>query len=218
MHTASNPLVDMYQTQLEASRRLADVMLSGTERIDHVLIEAAHRAITDQLNLAQAVVSARDSNGVAKLQATYLSRRPDNAVNYQREMAQIFADIQNEIGKSMQYYMEQVGSTISSNAASTTRARPQAQPNGNTFDPVTGIFSAWETAFREVASMANRNLAVARSSLEKMASATVEAAQRGNGAAVDDATFAADATGARAKGGDAHGERKAHSTGKRAGR
>lgn len=197
MQVQTNPIVDIYQTQLEASRRLADVVFSGTERIEHVLIDATHRAVTDQLNLAQAVASARDPNGVANIQATYLSRRPDNAVNYQRELVSIFAEIQNEIGKSMQYYMEQIGSTMSSSAAAGTTTRGQASDNA--FNPVTGLFSVWETAFREVATMANRNMEVARSGFEKMASATTEAATKA------------------AESAEAHVDRKGHS-GKRSGR
>jgi hypothetical protein len=207
-----NPIADIYQTQLEASRRLADVVFSGTERIDRVLIDATHRAVTDQLNLAQAVAAARDPNGVASLQATYLSRRPDNAVNYQREIVRIMAEIQSEFGKSMQYDLEQLGSTVSAGAS--MRAAP-AQPNDSPFNPVTGMFSVWESAFREVASLANRNMDAARSNFEKMASATMDAAQRANGATVD-AAYAATEGNDAAPG--SQEERKGQGAGKRTGR
>jgi phasin family protein len=200
MQPETNPIADMYQTQLEASRRLADVVFSGTERIDRALIDATHRAVTDQLNLAQAVASARDPNGVASVQATYLSRRPDNAVNYQRELVRIFAEIQNEVGRSMQYYMEQLGSTMSAGAANVSMRAAQAQTQDNAFNPVTGLFSIWETAFREVATMANRNMAAAKSGFEKMAGSTIDAA-----AATDDSA-------------EEHSGRKSHSGGKRSGR
>ncbi len=185
MQTAMNPMVDMYQTQLEASRRLADVVFAGTERIDRVMIEATHRAVTDQLNFAQAVASTRDPNGVANLQATYLSRRPDNAVNYQREIVRIFAEVQSEIGKSMQYYMEQFGSTMANSASAVSSRIGQDKRDNTSFNPVTGMFSVWETAFREIASMTNRNLAAARSSFENVTSATANAAQRAAAATAD---------------------------------
>jgi phasin family protein len=204
MQPEKNPIAGIYQTQLEASRRLADVVFSGTERLDRVLIDATHRAVTDQLNLAQAVASARDPNGVASVQATYLSRRPDNAVNYQRELVRIFAEIQNEVGKSMQYYMEQLGSTMSATATNaawrSTQTQAQAQAGDSAFNPVTDMFSIWEKAFQEVATMANRNMAAARTGLEKMAEATMDAA------AVAD------------EGAEEHQERKGHSGGKRSGR
>src|SRR5207237_264438 len=136
MPSAMNPIIDMCQTQLEASRRLADVVFAGTERIDRVVMDAAHRAVTDKLNFAQAVVATRDPGGIADLQSTFLSRRPDNAMNYQRELIRVFAEIQSEVGKSMQYYIEQVGSSLSLSAATSTRA-VQEHANDATFNPMT---------------------------------------------------------------------------------
>lgn len=174
MPSVSNPIVDMYQMQLEASRRLADVVFSGTEKIDRVVIEATHRAFTDQLNFAHAIASARDPKGVANLQASFFSRRPDNAVNYQKEIMRVFAEIQNEIGRSVQDYIEQFGSNVASNATAPLKA-VQEQANESVFNPVTGMFSVWESAFREVASLANKNMAAARSSFENVANSTVSA-------------------------------------------
>lgn len=224
MQTAMNPIADMYQTQLEASRRLADVVFAGTERMDRVMIEATHRAVTDQLNFAQAVASVRDPNGVANLQTTFMSRRPDTAVNYQREIVQIFADIQNEIGKSMQYYMEQFGATMTTSVPATSlrNGQSEGQDSGRTFNPVTGIFSVWETAFREVASMANRNMATARSSFENAASATADATQRAGSATVDvvqsagsAASNSADAASGMANAADGADDHKLQGGGKR---
>ena len=176
MPSAMNPIIDMCQTQLEASRRLADVVFSGTERIDRVVIDAAHRAVTDQLNFAQAVVATRDPAGIADLQTTYMSRRPDNAMNYQRELIRVFAEIQSEVGKSMHYYIEQFGSSLNANAATSTRqARDHA--NDAMFNPMTGMFSVWESAFREVSSLASRNMEAARSSFETVSHAAADTAQ-----------------------------------------
>lgn len=177
MPSAMNPIIDMCQTQLEASRRLADVVFAGTERIDRVVIDAAHRAITDQLNFAQAVVSTRDPGGIADLQATFLSRRPDNALNYQRELIRIFAEIQSEIGKSMQYYIEQFGSNLNINAAVSTRSA-QDHANDAMFNPMTGMFSVWETAFREVSTLASRNMEAARATFENVSNVAADTAQR----------------------------------------
>lgn len=192
MPSAMNPIIDMCQTQLEASRRLADVVFAGTERIDRVVIDAAHRAVTEQLNFAQAVVATRDPGGIAELQATFLSRRPDNAMSYQRELIRIFAEIQSEVGKSMQYYIEQFGSNLSMSAISPTRsAREHA--NDALFNPVTGMFSIWETAFREVSTITNRNLEAARSSFENVSAAAADTAQYATEVGIKTAESAASA-------------------------
>src|SRR5256885_1747749 len=101
-----NPIVDMYQTQLEASRQFGDALFSGTEKIDRVIIEATHRAFTEQLKFAQALAATRDPSGMANLQSSF---RPDNAVNYQKEILRIFAEMQNNIGRSVQEYVQQLG-------------------------------------------------------------------------------------------------------------
>jgi hypothetical protein len=176
MPSAMNPIIDMCQTQLEASRRLADVVFAGTERIDRVVMDAAHRAVTEQLNFAQAVVATRDPGGIADLQSTFMSRRPDSAMNYQRELIRVFAEIQSEVGKSMQYYIEQVGSSLTLSAATSTRAA-QEHASDATFNPMTGMFSVWEKAFREASTMATRNMEAARASLENVSSAAAETTQ-----------------------------------------
>jgi hypothetical protein len=177
MPSAMSPIIDMCQTQLEASRRLADVVFAGTERIDRVVIDAAHRAVTDQLNFAQAVVATRDPGGIADLQTTFLSRRPDNAMAYQRELIRTFAEIQSEVGKSMQYYLEQVTSSLTMNASAAMRP-VQEHANDAAFNPVTGLFSVWESAFREVGALTSRNMEAARASFESASESTMEATQR----------------------------------------
>jgi hypothetical protein len=192
MLNVANPMVDMYQTQLEASRRFADVLFSGTERIDRVVLEAAHRAFTDQLKFAQAVMSARDPQSVANAQSSYFSHRPDNAVNSQKEIMRIFAEIQNEIGRSMQFYVEQLGSSVATNTSAPFQAT-QERANGAAFNPMTGMFSVWESAFREVASMANRNMAAARTTFENAASTATEASKLASNVGGSAASSAANA-------------------------
>lgn len=193
MPNVLNPIVDMYRTQLEASRRFADVMFSGTEKIDRVVIEATHHAFTEQLNFAQAVASARDPKGVANVQSTFFSRRPESTVTYQKEIMRIFAEIQNEIGRSMQEYAEKLGTNVANNAAAPLKVA-QEQATDTVFNPMTGMFSVWESAFKEVASLANRNMAAARSSYESAAEAATTATQAAARAASDATQLATSAT------------------------
>jgi phasin family protein len=164
MQNVFSPITNIYQTQLEASRQFADAIFAGTEKIDHVLIDATHRAFTDQLRFVQSLASVRDPQGAATAQSSYFSQRPDKAIEYQRELMRIFSEMQNEIGKSMRNYMEQWGNSVVSGAAeSVDSAKDQAN---EVFNPVTGMFSVWESAFKEVASLANKNIDAARTGFE----------------------------------------------------
>jgi len=182
VNAAMNPILDMVQTQLEASRQFADAVFAGTEKIDHMMIDATHRAFNDQVKFAQALVMARDPKVLTDLQSNFLAR-PEATANYQREMLQILAQVQSDIGKSMQQYVEQISSKTAGSAAG-MRAAGQKQGGDGTFNPVTGMLSVWESAFREVAALADRNMEAARSNL---ASAAGAMAGTMAGAAVNDA-------------------------------
>ncbi len=193
MQNAMNPLMTMYQTQLEASKRFADAVFSGTEKIDRVMIGATHRAFTDQLNFAQAITTLRDPRNVGTtLQSSLLSRNSDDAMNYQKEIMRIFAEMQNEIGRSLHEYIEQLGTHAASSASKPLEVA-QAHANDAVFNPMTSMFSVWESAFKEVAELAKKNMATARATAENTASRTVQ--QAGNYADVAASTIQEAASG-----------------------
>jgi hypothetical protein len=174
MQNMQNSIVNMYQNQLEASRQFADAIFSGTEKIDRVVIDATHRAFTEQLQYAQALAGARDQRTLANLPS--ILPRPENAVNYQKEILQVFAEMQSDIGQSIQRYVEQIGSTASGTASRGAEAAQRSADSA--INPMTGMLSVWESAFKEVAALANRNMQAARSSFENVAGATANAASQ----------------------------------------
>jgi phasin family protein len=168
MPNVFSPIANIYQTQLEASRQFADAIFAGTEKIDHMVIDATHRVINDQLRFAQSLASVRDAQGVASAQTSYFAQRPDRAMEYQREFMRIFSEMQSDIGRSMRQCMEQWSNNVASGAAETAEAAQEQA--GETFNPLGNMFSMWESAFREVTSLANKNMEAARSGFENAAS------------------------------------------------
>jgi len=173
MQNAFSPLMNMYHTQLEASRRFADVIFSGTEKMDRAMIGATHRVFNEQIKLAEAISTVRDPRNIgAALQSGLLSRNPDEAVNYQQEIMRIYAEMQNDIGKSLHEYIRQLGTNASVGAT-------QSGESGKTEDmysPVNSMFSVWESAFKEVAALAKKNMTTARSAVEDAAGRAMEGA------------------------------------------
>lgn len=170
MQNVLSPMMNLYQNQLEASRRFADAVFSGAEKIDRVMIGATRHAVAEQLNFVQAIAAVRDPRSVgAALQSTFMSRNPEDTVNYQRELMHIFTELQNDIGRSMQDYIERFGSNA---ASSTMRMSERAsetvqnQANDAVFNPMTSMFSVWESAFKDVAALAKRNMSNVRSSVD----------------------------------------------------
>lgn len=170
MQQKANPMASIYQTQLQASRRFADAVFSGTERLDRVVIEATHQAVNDQLNFVQSMASGsslRDAG--ATLQSGMLQRNSDEAVNYQAEIIRIMAEMQSEIGKSMQECMMQMGSQAMAAPAQLNQAAQtaQSQASAASDNPVTSMFSVWESAFNEVTALATRSMTAARANVER---------------------------------------------------
>jgi glutamate formiminotransferase len=87
------------------------------------------------------------------------------------------AEMQAEFGKSIQYYMERFSQTAIARAGEVERTSEAAneQANNAMFNPVSSMISMWEKAFREAATLANRNMMAARNSMETAANAASEA-------------------------------------------
>jgi hypothetical protein len=176
MQNAFSPLMNMYHTQLEASRRFADVIFSGTEKMDRAMIGATHRVFNEQIKLAAAMSTVRDPRNIgAALQSGLLSRNPDETVNYQQEIMRIYAEMQSDIGKSLQEYIRQLGTSAS--AETMQPAEPvKGRVTEDMFNPVSSMFSVWESAFKEVAALARKNMTTARSAVEEAAGRAMEGA------------------------------------------
>jgi hypothetical protein len=185
MRTEVSPLVTMCQAQLEASKRCADAVLSGSERMNWIVIESLRRIVTSQLKFTQAMTDVRDPQKiVSALQSGFLAGSQNDAINDQKEIMKIFAEMQNEIGQSLQDYIEQ----ISTHAAAPAPAVPRQQAASAAFNPMTNIFSVWESAVREAVTLAGKNMATAQSTLEETAKKTMEAAGTFTTTALDNAS------------------------------
>lgn len=181
MQNIFSPLVAMYQTQLEVSKRCAEAVFSGTEKIDRVMLGATQRAFNQQLDFVQAIATVRDPQSAENTwRSKLLSRTPDDALNYQTEIMRIVAEMQNDIGKSLQDYVEELGANVNAAGGGPARESWRVQPADTAFNPMTSMFSVWESAFKEVASMAKKNMMAARTSMESAAGNAMQRA--GNGA------------------------------------
>ena len=81
--------------------------------------------------------------------------------------------MQNELGRSLQDYVEQLGTNAATSAAAPLEAA-QEQANDAVFNPMTSMFSVWESAFKEVAALAKKNMMAARSAVDEAAGKAAE--------------------------------------------
>jgi hypothetical protein len=184
MQNAFTPLMNLCYTQLRASRRFADAIFAGTEKIDRAMINASHRVFNEQITLLEALATARDPRHIdAAFQSGGLSRRPNETINSQQEIMRIYAEMQNNIGRSFREYIAQLSAPASGIALPLSETM-QPRTNDAAFNPVANMFSLWESAFKEVASRTKTNMATARSAVDE-ASETLERASNHAGAVSD---------------------------------
>lgn len=172
----SNPVVNMVQQQLDASMQLAHVLFSGTEKIDRAVLDATHHVVDDQFKFARAVSNLQDSTRLEDLKST-LVQRPEHSMQCQQQIMSAFAEMQAEFAKSIQFYMERLNETASAQVGGAAHSQAgNRTTDGGMFNPVTNMMAVWESAFRQASSLANRNLLVARNTIENVASAASETA------------------------------------------
>ena len=163
-----NPLVNIVQNQLDASMRLADAVFLGKGKIDRVILDATHQAVENNLQMARALTEVQDPSQFKDLQ-TKLAFHPEKNMHYQQEILSAVAEIQAEIGKSVQNYMERFGQSAAgklSDGVQTYANKESGNQNQGMFNPVTSMFSVWERAFRDITSLTNKNLATANKAAE----------------------------------------------------
>lgn len=174
MQNMVNPFLGVYQTQIDASRRFLDTLFSTTEKIDQVVRGAAQRAVNEQLNFAEAVSQARDPASIGSAwQSGMATRNTDQTVNYQRELFRIVVEMQSELGKGAQEYVEQLRNQAASGFKPQVAASATPPATDGTPHPMASLFSAWQDAFKQAGSLAQRNFSAATSTFnDAVASAT----------------------------------------------
>lgn len=221
MQSVFSPLAAIVQTQLDASRRFSEALFSGTEKIDRVFLDAGQRVFLRQIKFFQSMSSAHDPQSAATvMQESLLPHGPDEIVNCQKELMQAFVDIQNDIGRSLQEYIEQLsrnasaGSAATLSATSHSRSAPGIDYTGGQkiagdgfLNPMTGMFSLWESALREVTLLAQKNMVAARTAMDEAASHAISEA---GAAAMSAADTMNEAAGTMAHAAESGGHRRGY--------
>lgn len=174
-----NPVVDIVQYQLDASIQLADVVFSGTEKIDRAVLDVTHQAVDSQLKLVRAMANIRDPSKIADLQSAFATR-PEKAMQCQQQIMSALVKMQTEFGRSVRQYMDRVSHSAADQVES---AQHQAsaglnQPGQTAVSPFTGMMGVWEQAFREASRFATQNMTAARSNVENAANFARDAVSR----------------------------------------
>ena len=185
-----NPVVDMVQYQLDASIQLADVVFSGTEKIDRAVLDVTHQAVDSHFKLVRAMTNMRDPSKMADLQSA-LAHRPEKAMHCQQQIMSALVEMQTEFGRSVREYIDRVSHSAAEQVESAKHHASAAlgQPSEVTANPFTGMMGVWEQVFKEASRFLTKNMTVARSNAETATNFARDAVSRTTEHVVDEAEY-----------------------------
>jgi hypothetical protein len=143
-----NPFLDMYRSQLEASRYISRVIFTNTEKLEHLALTTAKTGVDDQLKYAQSLGAVRDVEGAKSLHTAFVAHTPEVLMNYYRSVWNIFADANSEMGKVAETYLEDMKSVASRGATTAVVAQ-----NGVTAPSGAALVNIWANAYQQFADM-----------------------------------------------------------------
>jgi phasin family protein len=153
MQTTTNPALDSYQQQIDASRHIAEVVFDGADRMEHLMLDTTRKAFDERMKFYQALAAVRDPQGIAALQSAFFSHTPEQMLKVQQELMRIVTDSQEKIAKTMQFYKNGFNG---SDASRLTAA--DAAGSSHTNGALTSMFTMWDKAFKDTVAAATDTL------------------------------------------------------------
>lgn len=149
MQTTTNPVLDTYQQQIDASRHIAEVVFDGADRMEHLMLDTTRKAFDERMKFYQALAAVRDPQGVAALQSAFFSHTPEKMLKVQQELMKIVTQAQEEINQTMLQYK----AGLNGSGAHDTMAS-NSESSHRTNNALTSMFSMWDKAFKDTVAMA----------------------------------------------------------------
>lgn len=169
-----NPMQDLYQAQLEATRKVANIVLSSAEKMDHLALSAAKDSMNDQIKYVEALGAVRDPNGVQTIQSAFSKQSPDAMLNYYRELFKVFSESNTEIGQVAESYLEDMKAAAMKTANGATRNMDVAASVGEAAPAAeAGILGLWNAGYKQLSKMTEQYLKTANNVGAAVASAAV---------------------------------------------
>lgn len=173
-----NPMLDLYQAQLEASRNIANIILTNTEKMDHLALTAAKTGVGDQVKYARALGAARDAEGLKTLQSAFAQQSPDAMLGYCRDLFKVFVDTNAEIGKVAESYLEDMKAVAIKSGNGAAREMSVASSVTEPVAPSVNFLNLWTNAYQQFADLTKQYMKAAEQTTSKAASALGEVGEQ----------------------------------------
>jgi phasin family protein len=156
-----NPIQDLHQAQLEATRQVANIVLSSAQKMDHLTLSTAKDSMNDQIKYAEALGAVRDPSGVKAVHSAFSKQTPDAMLNYYRELFKVFSESNAEIGKIAESYLEDMKLAAIKTANGATRNMDMAASVSEAAPAGADILGLWNAGYKQLSKMTEQYLKAA---------------------------------------------------------
>lgn len=136
----------LYTAQLRTTRRVVDACISGVERVDHILLQAAKDVLHDEIEQAGAMAKVTSPQDFAACAHAHLQPAVERMVARNAELIQALAQTGAETMNAAQGYMLKASAEAESAADAGAAEFPffPAMPMG-----MTGMIELWSKTSRQ---------------------------------------------------------------------
>ena len=146
MLNAYEPSLAMYTAQLRTTRRVVDACLSGFERVDHILLQAAKDMLRDEMEQAGAMAKIRNPGELIAYAQAHVQPTVERMVARNAELLQALAETGAETMSAAQGYMLKASAEAENVAEA--KVGEAAFPYFNTM-PMTGMIELWNKTSKQ---------------------------------------------------------------------
>jgi phasin family protein len=146
MLNALEPSMTMYTAQLRTTRRVVDACLSGVERVDHIMLQAAKDMLHDEIEQAGAMAKLRTPGELVAYAQSHMQPTVERMVARNAELMQAIAQTGAETMNAAQGFM--IKASAEAENVAEAKVGEAAFPFFNTM-PMSGMIELWNKTSRQ---------------------------------------------------------------------
>ena len=161
MQNAFEPAMTLYTAQLRATRHVVDACLSGIERVDHIMLQAAKDMLHDEIEQAGAIAKIQNPGDFVAYAQAHVRPSFERMLARNAELLQALAQTGGETMSAAQGYM--LKAATESESAAEAKVGETAFPYFSAM-PMSGMIDLWTRTSRQFNDMLLRAPPIAHAS------------------------------------------------------
>lgn len=177
MYTTPEQFAGANKANVETLMTIANTMFASAERLAALNLNAARTLLEDSVSTAKTLLAAKDAQELVGMQATLAQPAFEKAVAYSRSVYEISTQTQDEFSKILDSQYVEMNKNVTSALDKAVKSAPAGSDVAVSAvkSAIAAANSAYETmnkAARQVAEMAEANVAAATAATVKAVGAT----------------------------------------------